>query len=344
MTEDHALRQKQMIDRAFVQFGRDVAGRVAVVTGGARGIGKTVAQALLKAGAKVAAADKSWVGAEDFRSELEASGRGAALTMDLADDAQLDAAYAATMDRFKTVDVLINNAALVSETLFAPLGHVKTLDTTDSDWETMFRVNVFGTVKAIRHFIRPMLEKKRGSIVNVVSSGILPVSIGGGFYGLRPGTVEMPYQATKAAVMALTFYLGEEVRLDGVAVNAVMPGHTRASWFDATARAYQQRGGSYFMRPAIADHVLPIMLFLSAQDGTGVAGRLYFVPDWNFDHGFGKYADWLDRDLPPDMEAAYARVEAALPKYDRSGVSQVPFDASRALFAGAMMKLDKDGL
>jgi len=342
MSEQHAAQQKQLIERAFTQFGREVEGRVAVVTGGARGIGKTLAQALIKAGAKVAAADKSWAGAEAFQNEIESSGRGAALTMDLADDAQLDAAYAATMDRFKTVDVLINNAALVSETLFAPMGHVKTLDTTDADWEAMFRVNVFGTLKAIRRFIRPMFEKKRGSIINVVSSGILPVSSGGGFYGLRPGTVEMPYQATKAAVMALTFYLGEEVYSEGVAVNGVMPGHTRASWFDTTARAYQQKGMSYFMRPAVAEHLVPIVLFLSGQHGAGVAGRLYFVPDWNFDHGFGKYADWLDRDLPPDMEAAYARVEAALPRWERSGMSHTPSDVSRALFAGAMTKLAKE--
>jgi NAD(P)-dependent dehydrogenase (short-subunit alcohol dehydrogenase family) len=342
MSEEHALRQQQLVERAFAQFGRDVEGRVAVVTGGARGIGKALAQALIKAGAKVAAADKSWAGAEDFRHELESSGRGAAITMDLVDDAQLDAAYAATIARFKTVDVLINNAALVSETLFAPMGHVKTLETSDSDWEAMFRVNVFGTVKAIRRFIRPMLEKKRGSIVNVVSSGVLPVSTGGGFYGLRPGTVEMPYQATKAAVMALTFYLGEEIYSEGVAVNAIMPGHTRASWFDATARAYQQKGMSYFMRPAVAEHLIPIALFLSAQSGAGVAGRLYFVPDWNFDHGFGHYSDWLDHNLPPDMEADYARVEAALPKWQRSGVAQTPSDVSRALYAGAIMKLERE--
>ena len=342
MSEEHALRQKQLIERAFAQFRRDVEDRVAVVTGGARGIGKTLARSLLAAGAKVAAADKSWGGAEAFRDELESSGRGAALTMDLADDAQLDAALSNTMNRFGTVDVLINNAALVSETLFAPMGHVKTLDTTDADWEAMFRVNVFGTLKAIRRFVRPMLEKRRGSIINVLSSGILPVSSGGGFYGLRPGTVEMPYQATKAAVMALTFYLGEEVHSDGVAVNAIMPGHTRTSWFDATARAYQQKGMSYFMRPALPEHLVPIILFLSGQTGAGVTGRLYFVPDWNFDHGFGKYADWLDRDLPPDMEAAYARVEAALPKWERSGVAQTPSDVSRALFAGAMMRLAKE--
>src|ERR671933_1709894 len=125
--------------------------------------------------------------------------------MDGTDDAQLDAAFAAVTERFGPTDILVNNAALVSETLFYPTGRVKTLDTTDADWETMFRVNVFGTVKVIRRFIRPMREKGRGSIMNVVSSGVLPVAGGGGYFGLRPFTVEMPYQSTKAAVMAMTF-------------------------------------------------------------------------------------------------------------------------------------------
>lgn len=335
MTEQQAA----LVERAFAQCGRDLAGRVVVITGGARGIGRTLAQALLRAGAKVVAADKTWAGAEPFRADLEQSGNGAAVEMDLLDDAQLDAAYAQTIERFGSVDVLINNAALVSETLFAPMGHVKTLDTKDSDWETMFGVNVFGTVKMIRRFIRPMQEKGRGSIINVVSSGVLPASTGGGYYGLRPWTVEMPYQATKAAVTALTFYLGEEVRGDGVAVNAIMPGHTRASWFDATARAYQSAGMPYFMRPAIAEHLLPISLFLAAQDGTGVAGRLYYVPDWNYDHGFGDYAAWLDHELPADMEAMYGKLEAASPAYQRAGVSHLPFDALGALYVAALTNM-----
>ncbi len=174
-------------------------------------------------------------------------------------------------------------------------------------------MNVFGVVKAIRRFVRPMLEKGHGSIINVVSSGVLPVAHGGGYFGLRPFTTEMPYQATKAAVMALTFYLGDEVRGQGVAVNAIMPGHTRASWFDATARAWQERGQVYGFRAAVPEHVVPIMLFLAAQDAQGVTGMLYSVPDWNYDHGYGNYATWVDHALPPDLEEMYSKAEATMP-------------------------------
>jgi NAD(P)-dependent dehydrogenase (short-subunit alcohol dehydrogenase family) len=306
-------RQRQLLEQAIERGRRELEGRVAVVTGGARGLGQAIAAGLLQAGAKVAAADKTWEGADPFRAQLESSGRGLALQMDVTDDGQLDAAYAAVTERFGATDVLVNNAALVSETLFYPTGRVKTLDTKDSDWEAMFKVNVFGTVKVIRRFIQPMREKGRGSIVNVVSSGVLPVSGGGGYFGLRPYTVEMPYQATKASIMALSFYLADEVRGDGVAVNAIMPGHTRASWFDATARAWKERGQLYAYRPVIPEHVVPIVLFLAAQDGQGVTGMLYPVPDWNHDHGYGNYAAWQDHALPPDLEEQFSQAEAAAP-------------------------------
>ncbi len=309
-----AAQQKAWVEQAIERAKPDIEGKAAVVTGGARGIGKAIAEGFLKAGGKVAAADKTWAGSDEFKKQLESSGRGMAVTMDVTDDEQMDATYDSVIRQFGTADVLVNCAALVSETLFAPFGRVKTLDTKDSDWETMFKVNTFGVVKTIRRFIQPMLDKKRGSIINVVSSGVLPVSAGGGWFGLRPFTTEMPYQATKAAVMALTFYLGDEVRGEGVAVNAIMPGHTRASWFDTTARAWKEKGQVYGFRPVVPEHVVPILLFLGAQDASGVTGMLYSVTDWNYDHGYGVYAGWADRTFPPDLQEMYDKAEAAMPR------------------------------
>jgi NAD(P)-dependent dehydrogenase (short-subunit alcohol dehydrogenase family) len=139
------------------------------------------------------------------------------------------------------------------------------------------------------------------------------VAGGGGYFGLRPYTLEMPYQSTKAAVTALTFYLADEVRREGVAVNAIMPGHTRASWFDTTARAWLERGQQYSYRPVVPEHVIPIMLFLAAQDGRSVTGMLYPVPDWNYDHGYGSYAAWQDHTFPPELEAQFREAEATTP-------------------------------
>ena len=337
-TADIMASQQRMVQRAVAEWRGQLDGRVAVVTGGARGIGRCMCEGLLRSGARVVALDKSWDDADDFRKELDAA-QGLAVAVDITDDAALDTAYEQVMQRYGTTDVLINNAALVSETQFYPMGHRNTLDTTDEDWATTFNINVFGTLKVIRRFIEPMREQKRGSIVNVVSNGSLHVSSGGAYYGLRPWAAEMPYQASKAAVIALTFYLGEEIRNEGVAVNAYMPQHTRASWFDTTARAYSEAGAVYFMRPTVPEHVLPVTLFLAAQDGRGPSGRLYDVMEWNFDDGYGDLAAWRDHELPPDMEETYSRLEAAMPKYERSGVSVLPFDALAALYTAGLTNL-----
>ncbi|MBV8084078.1 MAG: SDR family oxidoreductase [Chloroflexi bacterium] len=331
--------QQKILARAIDYWRPQVDGRVVVITGGARGIGRAIGEGLMEAGARVAAADKTWAGADSYRGRLDSSDQGLAVELDITRDDQMDAAYETIMERFGTVDVLINNAALVSETMFPPTGRVKTLDTKDSDWETMFRVNVFGVVKAIRRFITPMLEHGRGSIVNVVSSGMLPVSAGGGYYGLRPWSAEMPYQATKGAVSALSFYLGEEVYRQGVAVNAIMPGHTRASWFDATVEAHKEQGRVYSTRPLVPEHLIPIALFLAAQDGRGVTGRLYPVTEWNYDHGCGNYAAWLDFSMPDEVEELFRNLEDAMPDWQRSGVPNTPYDARAAMSAAAVAKL-----
>lgn len=337
--------QHEMVDRALAQWRPLVGGQVAVITGGARGIGKVLAQGLLEAGTKVVCADVTWKNAEEFRDELESSGRGQALDMDVTDDGSVCAAYDAVLDRFGRVDTLINNAGLVSETLFAPKGHVPTLETTNEDWQRMFGVNVFGTVRVIQTFVPTMLEQGNGSIVNVVSSGVLMESVGGGYFAARPWSTEMPYQASKSALSTLTFYLAEELKKTGVAVNAFMPGHTRASWFDDTARAVSSEGRIYALRPMAPQHVLPLVLFLAAQaspeSGEPATGRLYHVPDWNYDHGYGGLQSWGDYDLPEDIEAGYRKLEAALPDYWRSGLARARFDAERVAYAAGMDKIKR---
>jgi NAD(P)-dependent dehydrogenase (short-subunit alcohol dehydrogenase family) len=335
--------QDEMVSRALAQWGPFVLDQVVVITGGARGIGRVLAEGLLEAGANVACGDVSWRGADEFREQLLGSGRGLALDMDITSDESVSAAHRAVLQKFGRVDTLINNAGLVSETLFAPKGKVPTLETTIDDWQQMFGVNVFGTVRVIQAFAAAMLEQGRGSIVNVVSSGVLMESVGGGYFAARPWTTEMPYQASKSALATLTFYLAEELKRSAIAVNAFMPGHTRASWFDDTARAISAEGRVYALRPMAPQHVLPLVLFLAAQAGAQSAepatGRLYHVPDWNYDHGYGGLQSWGDYDLPADIEEGYRTLEAAMPEYWRSGLARARFDAERVAYAAGMDKV-----
>ena len=274
----------------------NLQGRVAIITGGARGMGAAYVRGFLDEGARVVASDRSWMGAEAFQREIE--GRGAlCIEMDVTDDAQMDRAYEATLARFGTADVLVNNAAMRSRDLFPPAGRRLTLDTSDEDFLRMYSVNVFGALKVIRRFVRPMIEQRRGSIVNIVSSGSLFHSHGGGYEALRPTSVEQPYMSSKAALANLSFYLAAELREQNVAVNIVVPGHTRTTGFDEQNRARLAAGARPGPQPYAADHVVPVVLFLASQDAHGVTGKMFDAVQWNLEHGLGGAERWLDQEF-----------------------------------------------
>lgn len=283
----------------------ELAGRVVVITGAARGMGRAFTRAFLAEGARVVATDVSWdptgySGDRDdsFRRELEARPDDAlVVTMDVTDNADIDAVFDATMRQWGTIDVLMNNAAMRQRNLFPPGGRTTTLETKDSDWERMFAVNVFGALKVTRRFIGPMLEKQSGSIISTISSGALHHSHGGAYMALRPNSREMPYQSTKAALLTMMFYIADEVKDKNVAVNIVVPGHTRTTGFDEQNLARREMGVASRTAPAPLrpDHMVPLALFLARQTAsTGVTGKCFDVVTWNVEHGFGGPQEWQD--------------------------------------------------
>ena len=295
----------------------DLRDKVVVITGAARSMGRAYAEGFASVGARVVATDVSWDKTGDLRERIEAGGNGLALDMDVTDDGQIEEAYEATMARFGTVDVVINNAALLNMVMFPPAGRPTTLETKPENWTRMLDVNVVGPLRVMRAFCQPMLENQRGSVINVVSSGILAFSHGGGYQALRPWTKEMPYMATKAALANMSFYMADEVKQHNIAVNVVFPGHTRASWFDDAVRARVARGMPPGLRPVVPGHMVPLVMFLAAQDGSGVTGKMFDAMVWNVEHGLGGHETWVDMGLPADLEEAFAKAGAAV----ASGVS-----------------------
>jgi 1,1a-dihydroxy-1-hydro-9-fluorenone dehydrogenase len=270
--------------------------RVVVITGGARGMGRAYTEAFLAAGAKVVATDRSWTGVEPLDAKLTGEGKNIlAADMDVTNDEQIDKAFAAAVARFGTIDVLINNAAMRQRDLFPPTGRVTTLETKDSDWERLFAVNIFGALKVTRRFIRPMIEKRRGSIINTVSSGILHHSHGGAYSALRPNSREMPYQSAKAALATMSFYLADEVKEHNVAVNIVVPGHTRTTGFDEQNRARLATGAKPGPLPVVPEHMVPLVMHLAAQDAHSITGKMFDVMEWNIEHGLGGHERWADK-------------------------------------------------
>jgi NAD(P)-dependent dehydrogenase (short-subunit alcohol dehydrogenase family) len=116
-----------------------LTGRVAVITGAARGIGRALTEGFLDEGATVVAVDRSWDGVEELRDEWQSSRSVMATTFDITDRAQVESVAADVVERFGTVDVLVNNVGLRMRDLYPQTWRVTVLDSTDADWRPVSR-------------------------------------------------------------------------------------------------------------------------------------------------------------------------------------------------------------
>jgi NAD(P)-dependent dehydrogenase (short-subunit alcohol dehydrogenase family) len=280
-----------------------VRGKVVLVTGAARGMGRAYVRGFLEAGARVVATDRRWapsgVSSDDIAFDREIAGNPDVLVavMDITLDAHVQRVYAAAMDRFGSIDVIVNNAGLRQRDLYPPHGSVTTLETTVGDWQHMFDTHVFGTLRVIQQFVRPMQANRRGSIISVGSDG---------HTGWRPQSREMPYQAAKAGLATMALYLAHELQPHNVAVNVLLPGHTRTTGSDeqeAERRRMTEQQGLPVRRPIRLrpEHVVPLALHFAEQDAGGETGQVISALEWNEQHGHGGVEAWA---YAPDLEAA----------------------------------------
>lgn len=182
-------------------------GKVAIVTGGGRGIGRGIAQVLVREGAAVVIADIDIANAERTADELRAEGRQAlAVRVDVTDPASADAGVKAALAVFGRIDILVNNAGVVGE-------HVGGGSITLEDWDRCYEVNVKGTWIMSRAVVELFKAQGGGKIVNIASIA-----------GRRGGAGLAHYSASKAAVINLTQSLARDLGRHNITVNAVCPG------------------------------------------------------------------------------------------------------------------------
>ena len=184
----------------------DLSGRVVVVTGAARGIGRVIAETFVRERSVVVGVDLKVDGFGWLDEARAAAGlAGTSLACDVTDGAGTRALVQDVVDRFGRVDVLVNNAGVVSD------GTIE--DTSDEEWDRCFDVNVGGTFKMCRAVVPIMKAQRSGRIVNAASFAAIVPSVGSGAYA-----------ASKAAVVQLTRTLAGEVGPWGVTANAYAPG------------------------------------------------------------------------------------------------------------------------
>jgi 3-oxoacyl-[acyl-carrier protein] reductase len=181
--------------------------RVALVTGGARGIGRAIALRLAADGAKVAIVDLADTGAETAREIQQASGRATTFVKaDISKEADAQGAVTAVESALGPVDILVNNAGITRDGLMLVMS--------ESDWDAVLAVNLKGAFLMSKAVLRGMIKRRRGSIVSISS-----------VVGRRGNAGQVNYSAAKAGLIGLTKSLAREVASRNVRVNAVAPGY-----------------------------------------------------------------------------------------------------------------------
>jgi NAD(P)-dependent dehydrogenase (short-subunit alcohol dehydrogenase family) len=184
-------------------------GKVAVITGGAGGIGAATARLMTARGAKVAIADIAFEAAQALAAELPGA---LAITLDLEHQSSIKAMIAKAVSHYGQLDILHNNAALLGPEIAQADGDIEGMDT--DLWDRTYRINVRGTMIACREAL-PHLRATRGNIVNTVSN-----------LALQGHLIQSAYSSSKAAIIQMTRAIAASHGKQGVRCNAVAPGMT----------------------------------------------------------------------------------------------------------------------
>ncbi len=243
------------------------AGKVAIVTGAGRGIGREIALGLVRGGARVAVADCNVPQANQVCREIaEMGGDAITVPVDISDPEQVDSMVRQTLAAYGRIDVLVNNAGI---------GHARPfLDIPLEEWNLVLKVNLTGQFLCAQAVARVMLQQGGGRIVNVASIS-----------GQRGGTGRAAYGAAKAGVILLTRVMAVELAAKGIAVNAISPGPTetdqvRQCHNAATRAAYYDR--LPMRRYAQPHETAQAALFLASDEASFVSGHILNV-DGGFD-------------------------------------------------------------
>jgi len=247
-----------------------LAGKTALITGSARGIGRAFAEAYVREGARVAISDIDFDGAQAAAGEL--GGGSTPVRLDVTDQASIEQAVAQTVADLGRIDILINNAAVFTA---APVSEISR-----GDYDRAFAVNVGGTLFTLQAVARHMIERGGGGkIINMASQA-----------GRRGEPLVAVYCATKAAVISLTQSAGLNLVRHGINVNAISPGVVEGEHWDGVDALFAKHEGKApgqkkqevaqavpYGRMGRAEDLTGMAVFLASDEAEYVVAQTYNV-------------------------------------------------------------------
>jgi len=232
-----------------------------LVTGGARGIGRSIALAFAREGADIVVGDVNMEEAAKTASDIEALGRKAmALSLDVTDYAKVEEAVNKILDKFTKVDILVNNAGITKDNLLMRMSQ--------QEWDAVLNVNLKGAFNCLKAVTRPMIKQRYGKIINMAS-----------IIGIMGNAGQANYAASKAGLIALTKSAAKELASRSINVNAVAPGFIQT---EMTAKLPEDlKNKMKEMIPldkfGTPEDIAATCLFLASEESSYITGQTIVV-------------------------------------------------------------------
>ncbi len=236
-------------------------GKVAIVTGAARGIGAAIAVRLANEGADIALCDLKEEWLTDTAEAVKAAGcRVGCFGVDVSDSDGVNEVVGKIVAEYGGVDVLVNNAGITRDTLMMRMS--------EEDWDAVLNVNLKGTFLFTRAVSRPMMKKRTGAVVNIAS-----------IIGLIGNAGQCNYAASKAGVIALTKSSAKEMASRNIRVNAVAPGFIQSKMTDGLSEDIRDKmlGNIPMKRFGTPEDVADVVVFLAGETSGYMTGQVLTV-------------------------------------------------------------------